>query len=253
MKLKENFKMKRNIILLGLFFLCIYITYVIATDNPTNANDSDTANIISTSNDTSNVNVEISSINETEMNLNDKPVFKIVIDPGHGGEDPGAEGTSGQYEKDFSMQLAQKVIELAELETQIDIYLTRSEDRTISSIDSERTEFANQLGADLFISIHGNTYTDSSVFGTETYYYREESLPFTTIMHRNLVNATESRDRGVKKESFFVVRDTVMPAVILEVGYLTNPDEENNMWKDDYQYRVAASIIEGIKEYLEIS
>ena len=204
------------------------------------------ANNISNADDTRSANGSLSSKNENTTG----PGFKIVIDPGHGGQDPGAKGTSGQYEKDFTLQLALKVKELAERETQLQIFLTRTDDRTISSIDRERPKFANHLGADLFISIHGNTYTDPSVFGTETFYYREESLPFATIMHKNLLNATGSKDRGVKKEAFFVVKDTVMPAVLLEVGYLTNPNEEQKMWKDDYQYRVASSIIEGINEYL---
>jgi len=223
--------MKKITILIGVLFFIIYITYVMGANYISNADDSLSSNIENTT----------------------KSGFKIVIDPGHGGQDPGAKGTSGQYEKDFTLQLARKVKELAEKETQLQIYLTRTDDRTISSMDRERPKFANQLDADLFISIHGNTYTDPSVFGTETFYYREESLTFATIMHKNLVNATGSKDRGVKKEDFFVVKDTEMPAVLLEVGYLTNPNEELKMWKDDYQYRVASSIIEGIKEYLNVS
>jgi len=232
---------KRNIIVLGILSLLIYITYGMGENNTSNAKD------------TRNTMNSLDSKKETMTNINDRPVYKIVIDPGHGGEDPGANSTSGQYEKDFTLQLSQKVKELAEKEKQIEIYLTRSDDHTISSIDRERPKYANDLGADLFISIHGNTYTDSSITGTETYYYREESLPFTTIMHRNLVNATGLRDRGVKKEAFFVVKDTMMPAALLEVGYLTNPGEEQRMWTDDFQDRVATSIVEGIKEYLKIN
>lgn len=89
--------------------------------------------------------------------------YKVVIDSGHGGKDNGATGASGNFEKDFTLQVALKVEELAKQEPQIEVVLTRSEDRFISSIDRERPEIGNQLGADLFISIHGNTYEDASV------------------------------------------------------------------------------------------
>ncbi|MFS0553805.1 N-acetylmuramoyl-L-alanine amidase family protein [Brevibacillus sp. 179-C9.3 HS] len=178
------------------------------------------------------------------------PVYKIVIDPGHGGKDHGAEGASGQVEKDFTLQLARKVKELSEQDSRMQVYLTRSDDTFLSSKERERPQFANQLGADLFISIHGNTYTDPNVSGTETYYYRSESLPLAQRIQKHVTEATGFLDRGVKKEEFFVVKDTQMPAVLLEVGYLTNPAEEQKLLEEDFQYRIASSIIEGIQDYL---
>lgn len=180
------------------------------------------------------------------------PIYKVVLDPGHGDKDRGATGASGQDEKDFTLQLSHKVRERLEQEPQIEVYMTRTDDSFISSIDRERPEFANQLDADIFVSIHGNTFTDAGVSGTETYYYREESLQLAEIMHKHTVEATGFRDRGVKKENFFVVKDTKMPAVLLEVGYLTNPQDEEQLLKDEVQNRIAASIVAGIKEYLNI-
>lgn len=181
-----------------------------------------------------------------------EPLYKVVIDPGHGGTDPGADGASGRVEKDFNLQLSLKVKELLEKESKIQVNLTRIDDTFISSIDRERVEFANELEADLFISIHGNTYTDPSVSGTETYYYDEASLSFAEVIHHHVVKATGFRDRGVKQEDYFVVKETNMPAVLIEVGYLTHPKEEQKMWEDEFQKQVAVSIVEGIKEYLEI-
>lgn len=178
------------------------------------------------------------------------PVYKVVIDPGHGGKDHGAEGASGQVEKDFTLQLARKVKELSEQDSRMQVYLTRSDDTFLSSKERERPQFANQLGADLFISIHGNSYTDPTVSGTETYYYRSESLPLAQRIQEHVTEATGFLDRGVKKEDFFVVKDTQMPAVLLEVGYLTNPAEEQKLLEEDFQYRIASSIIEGIQDYL---
>ncbi|CAH0122718.1 hypothetical protein PAE9249_05307 [Paenibacillus sp. CECT 9249] len=189
-----------------------------------------------------------SGVNDTTHD----PIYKVVLDPGHGGKDRGATGASGQDEKDFTLQLSHKVRERLEQEPQIEVYMTRTDDSFISSIDRERPEFANQLNADVFLSIHGNTFTDAGVSGTETYYYREESLQLAEIMHKHTVEATGFRDRGVKKENFFVVKDTTMPAVLLEVGYLTNPQDEAQLLKDEVQNRIAGSIVAGIKEYLNI-
>ncbi|MGG4342054.1 N-acetylmuramoyl-L-alanine amidase family protein [Paenibacillus lautus] len=178
--------------------------------------------------------------------------YKVVIDPGHGGKDVGATGASGRFEKEFTLQLARKVEELTEQETQLEVYLTRTEDQFISSVERARPEFANQLGADLFISIHGNTYEDSSVAGTETYYYHDNSIILAELMHKHIVKGVGFRDRGVKHEDFFVLKDTNMPAVLLEVGYLTNPQEEEDMLTEEVQTKMASSILDGIKEYLEL-
>ncbi|GIP03327.1 hypothetical protein J28TS4_17340 [Paenibacillus lautus] len=177
--------------------------------------------------------------------------YKIVIDPGHGGKDHGATGASGKFEKDFTLQVARKVEELAKQEQLIEVYLTRSDDRFMSSVDRERPEIANQLGADLFISIHGNTYEDPGVSGTETYYY-EDSQFLAEIMQKHVVQTSGFRDRGVKKEDFFVLKDTNMPAALIEMGYLTNPQEENEMLTEDFQYRVASSILDGMIEALNL-
>lgn len=179
--------------------------------------------------------------------------YKVVIDPGHGGKDNGATGASGNFEKDFTLQVARKVEELAKQEPQIEVYLTRSEDRFISSVDRERPEVANQLGADLFISIHGNTYEDPSVSGAETFYYHENSLFLAEIMQKHMIQASGFRDRGVKKEDFFVLKDSNMPAALIEMGYLTNPQEENEMLTEDFQNRMASSILDGIKEALNLN
>jgi len=68
-------------------------------------------------------------------------------------------------------------------------------------------------------------------------------------MQKNLVQATGFKDRGVKKDDLFVIKDTTMPAVLLEIGYLTNPQDESQMWTEDFQDRVATAIVDGIKEY----
>lgn len=176
-----------------------------------------------------------------------KETFKVVIDPGHGGIDVGAIGTSGLYEKDFTFSLSKKVNEIMEKEEKIQVYMTSGADDFIY-----RPKFANELDADLYISIHGNTFESPNVSGTESYYYQRKSKSFAEIMHKHVVNSTGFNDRGVRKRDLVVVRDTDMPSVLLEIGYLTNAQEEQRMFNDEFQYSIAESICDGVKEYLEI-
>lgn len=189
---------------------------------------------------------EVSSEQGAEEN---EDLFKVVIDPGHGGEDPGSKGASGLYEKDFTLGLSKKVVERLKENPDFEVYMTREDDTFLSAKERHRPNFANELLADMYISIHGNTFRNASVSGTETYYYREESLALADTIHKHLINATKFSDRGVRKEEYFVLKDTTMPAVLLEIGYLTNPQDEQMMLREDFQETVAHAIYEGIIEY----
>jgi N-acetylmuramoyl-L-alanine amidase len=179
-------------------------------------------------------------------------VYKVVIDPGHGGEDPGATAVNGRYEKEFTLNMSKAIAALLEQDPQIQVELTRTDDTFISTHELYRPKLANELNADLFISIHGNTFDDSSVSGTESFYYHDESLAFAEVIHKHVAQATGFKDRGVKKESYFVLRETNMPAALLELGYLTNPENEGKMWTSAFQQSVASAIHEGIREYLKL-
>ncbi|WP_342506507.1 N-acetylmuramoyl-L-alanine amidase [Sporosarcina sp. FSL K6-2383] len=177
-----------------------------------------------------NVNYE----NDKDKDKDSNTAFKVVIDPGHGGEDVGATGASGQYEKDFTFAVSKKVEKLLEQEPGIQVFMTRTDDSFISQESRYRPKYANELNADVFVSIHGNTFTDSNVTGTETYYYHKNSQTLAKIIQKHVVEATGFRDRGVMEQGLFVVKDTKMPAVLIEVGYLTNAHDEFQMWTDDF-------------------
>ncbi|MNN62804.1 N-acetylmuramoyl-L-alanine amidase LytC precursor [compost metagenome] len=104
------------------------------------------------------------------------------------------------------------------------------------------------------MSIHGNSLdtvkTGVNPSGSETYYTRDESIPLANVMHKHLVAATGLSDRKVRYSSLHVTRETVMPAVLLEVGYLSNASDETLMYTEEFQQRVAEGIVAGIKEYL---
>ncbi|MBT2288527.1 N-acetylmuramoyl-L-alanine amidase [Paenibacillus albidus] len=174
----------------------------------------------------------------------------IVLDAGHGAKDSGAVGVTGKYEKNFNLAIVMKAAELLKQEDKFDVVLTRSDDTFLEL--KERVAIANNLKADLFISVHANSSGSSSASGTETYYKREASKALAKVMHKYLVQATGLSDRGVRSGNFHVIRETKMPAVLLEVGYLSNKKDEALLFTEDLQNKVAASMVSGIKEYLGI-
>lgn len=173
--------------------------------------------------------------------------FTIVIDAGHGGKDPGANGASGREEKEYTLSLAQKVYALLEQDPKYDAYMTRSDD-TFLGLD-ERSALSNELEADAFLSIHGNTYTDPSISGTETYYDSLISIPLANAIHDKLIGASGFPDRGVRQEQWRVLVGSERPAVLLEIGFMTNPQEEADMLDEAWQERVAQSIVDGLNDY----
>ncbi|WP_335582158.1 N-acetylmuramoyl-L-alanine amidase family protein [Paenibacillus yonginensis] len=174
----------------------------------------------------------------------------VVIDAGHGGSDPGAISLHSKKEKDFTLAVVLKVEKLLKNEPNIDYVLTRSGD-TYPSL-SDRTDLANKLKADAFVSVHGNS-GPSSASGVETYYTRSgSSQTFANIMHKYLVKATGLPDRKVRQSSLHVTRETTMPAVLLECGFLSNKGDEAKMYSADFQQKVAEGIVAGIKEFLGV-
>lgn len=174
-------------------------------------------------------------------------IYKIVIDAGHGGKDPGANGASGKEEKEYTLALSKKIYELLRQERMFEPYLTRTDDTYVALVD--RAKFANELGADALISIHGNTFSDPEVSGTETYYYVNSSRQLAYVLHEHLIHAQGFRDRNVRKQDWKVLVYSEVPAVLVEIGYLTNNNEEAAMLDSDGQVRTAQAIVDGLKQY----
>ncbi|OAB37597.1 N-acetylmuramoyl-L-alanine amidase family protein [Paenibacillus glacialis] len=173
--------------------------------------------------------------------------YKIVIDAGHGGKDPGAEGVSGNRERAYTLALSTKVYDLLQQEPMFEAYRTRT-DNTFVKLE-DRAQMANDLDADAFVSIHGNTYSDPDVSGTQTYYYADESFLFASGVHEQLAEATGFKDRGVKRDGLGVLKFSNNLAILLEMGYLTNPSDETDMLSEMHQNRTAQAIVKGIKKY----
>ncbi|MNJ35848.1 Sporulation-specific N-acetylmuramoyl-L-alanine amidase [compost metagenome] len=129
---------------------------------------------------------------------------------------------------------------------------SRNDDTYVARPD--RAKMANDLNADAFISIHANSVINApTARGTETYYYKDDSKSLATIMHKHLLEGTQLKDRQVRNNNFEVLRLSNMPATLLEVGFLSNAEEEALLFTEDFQNRVARSIVDGIKEYFGIN
>ena len=203
------------------------------------------------------LNVDVSSPSSTPSVPNTPPPTVpsgsgkklVVIDAGHGGSDPGAISITKRHEKDFTLATVLKIAALLKTETNLDYVLTRSGD-TYPTL-SDRTSLANSLKATVFVSIHGNSGS-ASASGAETLYTRSDSLGFANIMHKYLLQSTGLKDRKVQQESLHVTRETTMPAVLLECGFLSNASDEAKMYSPDYQEKIAEGVIAGIKEFLKL-
>ncbi|MFC4598033.1 N-acetylmuramoyl-L-alanine amidase [Cohnella hongkongensis] len=183
----------------------------------------------------------------------DKSLYTVVLDAGHGGSDPGAVSIANRKEKDFNLAVVLKVQAILASEERIKLILTRNDD-TYPTLQ-DRYTLANSVQADIFVSVHANSSSTSpEINGTETYYTREDSLAFAQLMHSVFAPATGLKDNGVRKHSvnLAVTTKTTMPAILLEVGYLSNKNDEPQLWTEELQDRVAQAIATGIKMQLNL-
>ncbi|MHA0855363.1 N-acetylmuramoyl-L-alanine amidase [Paenibacillus sp. CMAA1364] len=197
------------------------------------------------------LNVPEDPIGNVDIPVIDSGRKVVVIDAGHGGSAPGSTSITGVQEKKFTLSIALKVQQLLLKESNLDVVMTRETDVDVSL--SQRAQLANQLSADVFVSIHGNSNPSSSPNGTESYYYkRKDSKELAKHIHHYLIEATGLKDRGVKDDNFHVIRETTMPATLLEIGFLSNKADEAVLFTEDLQNRVAQAIVNGIKDYLNV-
>ncbi|MEW6244657.1 MAG: N-acetylmuramoyl-L-alanine amidase [Bacillota bacterium] len=174
---------------------------------------------------------------------------RIVVDPGHGGSDPGAIAPSGVYEKDLVWDIGEQLAKLLKA-AGADVYLTREGDQTVGVRD--RVRMANSIGADVLISIHMNTFRDKNKLGAEVYH-----CSLSPVTHR-LAEIIQSQlvslgfaDSGVKKAEFYILKETNMPAVLAEIGYLTNPSDERKLLDPAFRTKIADALFKGIVMFFQ--
>ena len=175
---------------------------------------------------------------------------RIVIDVGHGGKDAGAIGINGIQEKDVVLDIANAILKFNnELEKPLDIYLTRYKDTLISL--SDRTKLAKTLKADLFVSLHCNHSDNPNARGIEVYAlrkqerYSKESVFAGYKIERALCKTIGYESRGMKFANFQVLRETTeyCPAILMELGFLSNVDEAQYLMRKENVLAIALSIL----------
>lgn len=170
--------------------------------------------------------------------------LKIVVDAGHGGHDGGAGGARSN-EKTHTLDIARRVRNHL-LNRGAVVSMTREDDRFISL--QGRVDFAHRRDADVFFSIHINSYSKTSA-GTETYYYTSQSRALATEVQRELIKATGLPNRGVRSARFFVIRKTRMPSILTETAFISNPREEALLMDPNFRERVAQAMVRGLENY----
>lgn len=172
----------------------------------------------------------------------------VVLDAGHGGTDPGAM-REGIQEKDITLGIIEKLKKILEAKG-ARIVLTRHDDTFVSLED--RTKITNQVGPNLFLSVHINSLeSTSNICGIETYFQTELSRPLAERVHASLVAGLSAPDRNIRRARFYVINHTPVPAILAEVGYITNKAERDRLISSDYQEKVASALARGVMLYLQ--
>lgn len=179
----------------------------------------------------------------------------IVIDPGHGGSNPGAVGPGGVTESGVNLAVGLKVKKLLE-NGGAKVIMTRATDRTVaapgSSLGEElqaRLDVADANKADIFVSLHSNHNEDSSIQGTMTFYNAENARPLAESIQRAVIKSTGAVDKDVQSATFYVLRNASMPSVLVEMGFVSSPQEEQKLANAGYQDKIAQGVYRGIAEY----
>lgn len=178
----------------------------------------------------------------------------IVIDPGHGGSDAGAVH-NGLNEKDLTLDMARR-LRTALLSRGWQVKMTRDSDVDVFGPNASardelqaRDDVADLGGARLFISVHVNAFTSSDLNGTTTYYYKSDSTDFARAVHDRLAQVLPTKDDGMHKENFYVIRHATMPAILVETAFVSNPGDAALLRSDAFKNQIAQAIAAGVGDF----
>lgn len=173
-------------------------------------------------------------------------VRTIVIDAGHGGTDVGAT-REGIYEKNITLDISKRLAAILKKKG-YNVLMVRDTDVYVSLQD--RVEFSETNKGDLFVSIHVNSSVTPDGYGLETHYYTPQSYDFAQIVHKEFASAIKSKDRGLFKSKFYVINHTTCPSILVETGFISNPDERKELLTNERKQKTAEAIAKGIQKYL---
>ncbi|MGY0692681.1 N-acetylmuramoyl-L-alanine amidase [Virgibacillus sp. FSP13] len=187
------------------------------------------------------------SITVTQSTNHPLAGYNIVIDAGHGGKDSGAVVNGDVYEKNITLKTANTVANQLQ-NAGATVTLTRLQDKFISL--DKRVDISNSNEVNAFISIHFNAFKDSAVNGISTHYYDDKvSKGMANKLHSSIMQQINMKDRGIRKSDYLVLRENDNPAILIELGFMTNPDNLEMIQSEDYQNHVAQAIEDGLDDY----
>lgn len=193
---------------------------------------------------------------ETSGNAAGKGVM-VILDPGHGGKDPGKIGINGAEEKDINLQITLKIQKVL-MGEEIAVDVTRSTDERLADSQVEdlraRVEMINESQPQLTVSIHQNSYSDESVQGAQVFYFEnsEEGERAAGYIQNALGEIDPENAKQIKaNNTYYLLKNTEVPVVIAECGFLSNYEEAEKLTTDEYQEMIAGAVAEGILKYIE--
>lgn len=198
---------------------------------------------------------EIKALSKKEGSITSAPKYSniqnknvIVIDAGHGGKDCGA--LRGDItEKAINLEVCQRLQKILQKKG-YKVYMTRTDDTYLSLED--RTVFTERINPAVFVSVHVNSCNSESPKGIETHYYHDESLELADCVHRNLISkVSHTANRGLLKSRFYVINHTTVPAILVEIGFISNDAERYELTTAQRQQATAEGIAEGIIEFIK--
>ena len=188
--------------------------------------------------------------------------YTIVLDAGHGGRDDGCSGVNGTKESEINLEITKKLKRYLE-DLGVGVVLTRADGNGLykSSVDNykqsdmeERVRIINETSPDLVVSIHCNSYVDTSVYGAQAYYHEGDEIgkEFAIAMQSQMIAQLDYARAEIGKGDYYLLKEVDVPAVIVEAGYLSNAIDEKNLQSVEYQNRVAYAIMCGIVKYYNL-
>ncbi len=180
----------------------------------------------------------------------------IVIDAGHGGFDPGKEGSSGEDEQYINLKIASYLQQYLE-QSGASVVITRNDDSALGDTKksdmAHRRDIIDESGADITVSIHQNSFPQESVHGAQVFYYKdsEEGKKLAEYVQSSLAETLDSSNTRAAKadNTYYMLRTNKTPSIIVECGFLSNPSEEKSLNSPDYQQKTAWAIYKGIIDY----
>ncbi|MEH7156962.1 N-acetylmuramoyl-L-alanine amidase [Neobacillus drentensis] len=172
----------------------------------------------------------------------------IVLDPGHGGGDKGATGSRGTQEKELTLRTSQLLFDKLKAAGAA-VYLTRKSDSYLQL--ATRVNMARTYNADAFISIHYDSNLDASIRGMTGYYYYDYQKSLANSLFVSTIGQTRLKSHGVRFGDFHVIRENSQKAALMELGYLSNPEEEMTLNSDGFQENAAAGLFDGLARFFK--